>query len=87
MGAALDMGGVADWRLPERSWSLPPGSAGLLCPWHSLGKNTGVACHALLLQGIFPTQGSNSCLLHLLDWQGGFFTTSATWEAKESPGD
>ena len=30
----------------------------LLCPWDSLGKNTGLGCHALL-QGIFPTQGSN----------------------------
>ena len=29
----------------------------------SLGKNTGVGCHALL-QGIFPTQGSNPDLLH-----------------------
>ena len=26
------------------------------------GKNTGVGCH-ILLQGIFPTQGSNLCLL------------------------
>ena len=26
-------------------------------------KNTGVSCH-FLLQGIFPTQGSNLCLLH-----------------------
>ena len=33
-------------------------------------KNTGVDCHALL-QGIFPTQGSNPCLLHLLHWQSG----------------
>ena len=31
----------------------------------SLGKNTGMGCHALL-QGIFPTQRSNPCLLH---WQ------------------
>ena len=31
----------------------------------SPGKNTGVGCHALL-QWIFPTQGSNLCLLH---WQ------------------
>ena len=31
--------------------------ARLLCPWDS-GKNTGVGCHALL-QGTFPTQGSN----------------------------
>ena len=29
----------------------------------SSGKNTGVGCHALL-QGIFPTQGSNLNLLH-----------------------
>ena len=35
----------------------------LLCPWSSPGKNTGVGCHALL-QGIFPTQGSNPGLLH-----------------------
>ena len=41
-----------------------------LCPWDSLGKNTGVGCHALL-QGIFPTQGSNACLLCFLHWQGG----------------
>ena len=33
-------------------------------------KNTGVGCHALL-QGIFPTQGSNPHLLCLLHWQMG----------------
>ena len=27
------------------------------------GKNAGVGCH-FLLQGIFPTQGLNLCLLH-----------------------
>ena len=37
--------------------------ARLLCPWNSLGKNTGVGSH-FLLQGIFPTQGSNTGLLH-----------------------
>ena len=36
------------------------------------GKNTGVDCHALL-QGIFPTQGSNLHLLCLLHWQAGSF--------------
>ena len=36
---------------------------GLLCPWDSPGKNTGVGCH-FPLQGIFPTQGSNPGLLH-----------------------
>ena len=35
----------------------------LLCPWDSPGKNTGVGCH-VLLQAIFPIQGSNSGLLH-----------------------
>ena len=35
--------------------------ARLLCPWDSPDKSTGVGCHALL-QGIFPTQGSNLCL-------------------------
>ena len=40
----------------------------LLCPWNFLGKNTGVGCH-FLLQGIFPTQGSNQRLLHLLLWR------------------
>ena len=35
----------------------------LLCPWNSLGKNTGVGCHSFL-QGIFPTQGLNPGLLH-----------------------
>ena len=40
-----------------------------------LSKNAGVGCH-FLLQGIFPTQGSNSCLprcrqtLHYLSYQG-----------------
>ena len=34
----------------------------LLCPWNSPGKNTGVGSH--FLQGIFPTQGWNLCLLH-----------------------
>ena len=32
--------------------------------------NTGVCCHALL-QGIFPTKGSNLCLLGLLNCQAG----------------
>ena len=35
----------------------------LLCPWNSLGKNTGGGSHSIL-QGVFPTQGLNPCLLH-----------------------
>ena len=45
----------------------------------SPGKNTGVGCCAFL-QGIFPTQGSNLSLRSLA-LAGGFFTTSASWEA------
>ena len=40
-------------------------STRLLCPWNFPSENAGVGCH-VLLQGIFPTQGLNSCLLH---WQ------------------
>ena len=41
-------------------WTVP---ARLLCPWDFPGKNTGAGCH-FLLQGIFPTQGSNLGLLN-----------------------
>ena len=44
-------------------------SASLLCPWNFPGKNVGVG-HHFLLQGFFPTQGSN---LHLLQGQVDFF--------------
>ena len=60
-------------RLP-RSDSLqpygPPACQVLSVYGDSPGKNTGVGCHALL-QGIFPTQGSNQHLLCLLQWQAG----------------
>ena len=36
--------------------------------WDFPGRNTGVGCH-FLLQGIFPTRGSNLLLLDLLHWQ------------------
>ena len=52
----------------------------LLCPWNSLGKNTGVGCHAFL-QGIFLTQGLNLSLLCLPALVGVFFTSSSSWEA------
>ena len=37
--------------------------ARLLGPWGLPCKNTGVGCH-FLLQGLFPAQGLNPCLLH-----------------------
>ena len=54
--------------------------ARLLCPWNSPVKNTGVGSR-FLLQGIFPTQGSNLCLMSLA-LVDGFFTTSITWEVQ-----
>ena len=36
---------------------------GLYSPWNSPGQNTGVGSLSLL-QGIFPTQGSNPGLMH-----------------------
>ena len=41
-------------------WTVAPR---LLCPWDFPGKNTGVGC-CFLLQGVFPTRGSNLGLLH-----------------------
>ena len=45
----------------------PHGPTRFLCPWDFPCENTRVGCH-FLLQGIFPTQGSNP---HLLHWQAG----------------
>ena len=44
-------------------WSHGLYPARLLCPWDSPDKNTGVVWHSLL-QGIFPTHGSNPGLPH-----------------------
>ena len=54
--------------LSDSLWSYGLWPSRLLCPWDSPGKNTGVGCH-FLLQEIFLTQGSNMCLLCLLNWQ------------------
>ena len=56
--------------MSDSLWSHELQATGLLCPWDFPGKNSGVGCHALL-QGIFPSQGSNSSLLHLQHWQAG----------------
>ena len=42
------------------------------CPVQGFPNNTGVGYHAVL-QEIFPTQGSNSSLLWLLQWQAVYF--------------
>ena len=52
---------VAQSCLTLRSHGLQP--TRLLSPWNFPGKSIGVGCH-FLLQGIFPTRGSNLGLLH-----------------------
>ena len=49
----------------------------LLRPWDFLGKSTGVGCH-FLLQGIFPTQGSNPGLPHCRHLQTVRFPTQGS---------
>ena len=44
----------------------------LLCPWDSLGKNTGVG----------PDPGIQPISLMSPELAGGFFTARATWEAQ-----
>ena len=55
---------VTSWTLAHQAplWSIPV-------------KNTRVGCH-FLLQGIFPTQGSNPYLLCLLRWQADALSLS-----------
>ena len=50
------------WKWKWRSLS-PVRPFATYSPWNSPGQNTGVGCLSLL-QGIFPTQGSNSSLPH-----------------------
>ena len=64
-----------------------------LCPCKSSGKNIGVGCHSLF-QGIFPSQGSNWCLLHhrqilyCLSHQGspGWITSANSWVGRVGSG-
>ena len=66
---------------------------GLYNPWNSPGQNTGVG-NLSLLQGIFPTQGSNPGLLHcrrilyqlrhkgsprMLEWVAYPFSNGSSW--------
>ena len=58
---------VTPWTVahqPPLSMGFPSKNIGVGFP----DKNTGVGCHALL-QGIFPTQGSNPSLLRLQHWR------------------
>ena len=60
----------------------PPGSS---VHGDSPGKDTRLSCHALL-QGIFPIQGSNLYLLHLLHWQVGSLPLAPPGKPLKAPG-
>ena len=56
----------------------------LLCPWDSPGKNTGVGCH-LLLQRIFPTQGSSSLVAQSVKSLPAMRETPVSFLGQEDP--
>ena len=62
MGVRLPAGMLSRSAVSDFSsrWSV---ATRILCPWDSLGKNTGVGCHSLF-QGIIPAQESNPGLFH-----------------------
>ena len=76
----------------SESCLVVPDSLRLYSPWNSPGQNTGVGSPSLL-QGIFPTQGSNPDLPHcrwilyqlnhkgsprILDWVACFFSSGSS---------
>ena len=67
-GRSPGVGNGESESLSVLSDSLQP--YGLSSPWNSLGQNTGMGSLSLL-QGMFPTQGSNPGLRH----SGRFFTS------------
>ena len=54
--------------MSDSLWPCGLLSPRLLCLWDSTGKNKGMGCH-FLLQGTFPTKGSNLRLFCPLHWQ------------------
>ena len=63
--------------MPSSLWPYGLQPARLLRPWDSLGKNTGVGCHALLQGSFQPRDGTQGACI-----AGGFFTIWAAWEAR-----
>ena len=70
------------WVVSSSTWPHGLQPATWPCLWDFPGKNTGVGCH-FLLQGIFPTRGSN---LGFLYWQVDSYHW-AIWEASSSMWD
>ena len=84
------------WKLLSVSKSLQP--HGLYSPWNSPRQNTGVGSLSLL-QGIFPTQGSNPGLPHcrqilyqlshkgnpgILEWVPYPFSSRSSWPRNQT---
>ena len=61
--SCLCAGGLVDKSCLTLLWPHGVYPARLLCPWDLPGKNTEEGCH-FLLQGVFPIQASNLCLLN-----------------------
>ena len=96
-GRLQSMGLQRVGRDEHTSHSIMPNSLwphGLYSPWNSPGQNTGVGSLALL-QGIFPTQGSNLGLSHcrqilyqlshkgsprILEWVAYPFSSGSSWQ-------
>ena len=77
------------WKSLSRVWLF-------VTPWTiQFRQNTGVGCHSLL-QGIFPTQGSNPGLLHcrwvlyqlgsprILEWVAYPFSSGSSWPRNQT---
>ena len=91
-----DLNSPEKWKNESESRSVVSDSLqphGLYSPWNSAGQNTGVGSLALL-QGIFPTQGSNPGLQHcrqilyqlshkgsprILEWVAYPFSRRSSW--------
>ena len=84
---------VCKWKCKLLSHVQLFATHGLYDPWNSPGQNTGVGSLSLL-QGIFPTQGSNQGLLHcrqilyqmshkgsprILEWVAYTFSIGSSW--------
>ena len=93
--------GVHIWKCESESRSVMSDSLqphGLYDPWNSPGQNTGVGSLSLL-QGIFPTQGSNPGLPHcrqilyqlshkgsprILEWVAYPFCRGSSWPSNRT---
>ena len=66
-------GGLVSQSCPALATPWTAADQAPLCPWDSLGKNTGVGC---LLQRTFLPQRFSSRLLRLLCWRVGSISSS-----------